>query len=191
MMNIICNFQNSSTRHRRLVPVYASCPSYFIPNLITSSCAINNISPRQFLRFANHKKNGLWALLQWYLHKLFLQSHWNRMMTSHFVPFLDKLRKSSLTKNDFPVLACPVMNTLCPLSTASSTSLWSMVNLQGGITHEADLFSSTYTPHPPHKKKYIFKEGASWKARRGGLLTLNMLSGVWFYCIFIPRFTLI
>lgn len=47
MMNVICNFQNSSTRHRRLVPDYASCPSYFIPNLITSSCAIYNISPRQ------------------------------------------------------------------------------------------------------------------------------------------------
>ena len=47
VMNIICNFQNSSTWHRRLVPEYASCPSYFISNLITSSCAITNISPRQ------------------------------------------------------------------------------------------------------------------------------------------------
>ena len=85
-------------------------------------------------------------------------------MTSHFVPFRDKLRKISFTKNDFPVPACPVINTLCPRSTTSSTSLWSTVNLQGGITHETDPFSSTYTP-PLIKKINIFK-GASGTARK-------------------------
>ena len=168
MMNIICNFQISSTRHQSLVPDCASCPSYFILNLITSSCAINNISPRQIGGLQTIKRMDCGHCCgdisincscnptgtEWWPHILFL--------------FLYKLRKISLTKNDFPVLARPVMNTLCPLSTTSSTSLWSTVNLQGGITHETHLFSSTYTPScptPPHQKKYIFK-GASWKDRK-------------------------
>ena len=44
-----CNvqFQNLTTRHRRLIPHYTSCPYYFILNLIISSWAINSISPQQ------------------------------------------------------------------------------------------------------------------------------------------------
>ena len=150
------------------------------------SCLYITANPR----FANHKKNGLWTLSRWYLHKLFLHIPLEQM-TSHFVPFLDKLRNISFTKNDFPVPACPVMNTLCPLSTTSSTSLWSTVSLQCGITHETDPFFSTYTPPPPPSKNVYSRvpRGRLERFQRGGLLTLNMLSGVWFYLTFVLRFT--